>query len=272
MILAYRFQMANSITAWITVGRGGVREEAAIFSCSQYHTSLSPRCTDSCQSLGKTLVSNNHITLSQTEVVAQWKYGTPDLVHTQRCTSVGCGVGQMKIKLTCFQLGGVYSFPFTDSGSFFKLLKGLLWWRRHKFLCNALRRGCLRRCPCHLQKAALFSVPILTTWAPRTTQVPGMKCSPYFIGLTEDVTGEMFKTQGRQMTWAKAAAAVQESAGMELTSRGGRSFIEVIYLSPQCLLEHHENSTGKSQMFWGCMPVHSSLSALCGTAVFDRYW
>lgn len=209
LILAYRFQTANSITAWVTVGKGGVREEAAIFSCSQYHTSLSPRCTDSCQSLGKTLVSNNHITLSQTEVVAQWKYGTPDLVHTQRCTSVGCGVGQMKIKLTCFQLGGIYSFPFTDSGSFFKLLKGLLWWRRHKFLCNALRRGCLRRCPCHLQKAALFSVPILTTWAPRTTQVPGMKCSPYFIGLTEDVTGEMFKTQGRQMIWAKAVAAVQ---------------------------------------------------------------
>lgn len=69
----------------------------------------------------------------------------------------------------------------------------------------------------------------------------------------------------------RSGSSANESAGMELTSCGGRSFIEVIYLSPQCLLEHHENSTGKSQMFWGCMPVYSSLSALCGIAVFDRY-
>lgn len=42
-----------------------------------------------------------------------------------------------------------------------------------------------------------------------------------------------------------SGSSVNESAGMELTPRGGRSFIEVIYLNPQCLLEHHENSSGK---------------------------
>lgn len=39
-------------------------------------------------------------------------------------------------------------------------------------------------------------------------------------------------------------SSANESAGMELTSCG-QSFIEAIYLNPQCLLKHHENSTGK---------------------------
>lgn len=168
LILAYCFQMADSITTWSYSEERGVRKESAIFSCNESHTSLSPWCTDSCQSLGKTLVSNSHIILNQTEVVAQWKCATLDLVHTQWWRNVGFFACQIKTKFKCFQ------FPFFWLRFSSKLLKGLSRWRRHKLLCNKPSWGgvgwgggwgCLGRRTCHLQKAILFSVPILTTWA-----------------------------------------------------------------------------------------------------------
>lgn len=63
------------------------------------------------------LILNSHIILNQTELVAQLKYVTLDLVHTQLCRKVDSGACQMKIKFKCFQFGVVYDFPLSDSES-----------------------------------------------------------------------------------------------------------------------------------------------------------
>lgn len=152
-------------------------------------------------------------------------------------------------------------FPFTGSGSLFKLLKGLLWRRRHKFLCNARRRGSLR-------SRSLFS-PDPDHLSPRTL-LPAMKCSPYFIGLT-DVIRRCLKHKGGRWREQSSDSSANESAGMELTSRGGQSFMKwFIWILSVCWSIMRTLWRRKS-MFWCCTPVYSSLSALCGTTVFDPY-
>lgn len=132
----------------------------------------------------------------------------------------------MKVKLTCFQLSGVYDFPFTDSGSLFKLLKGLLWRRRHKFLCNALRRGSSRRRPCRLQGAALFSVPILTTWVREQPSYPESSVRLISLASQKMSLGRCLKRKGGRWREQNSDSSANESAGMELTSRGGQSFMK----------------------------------------------
>lgn len=87
-------------------------------------------------------------------------------------------------------------------------------------------RGSSRRRPCRLQEAALFSVPILTTWVREQPSYP--ESSVRFISLASQKmsSGRCLKRKGGRWRERNSDSSANESAGMELTSRGGQSFMK----------------------------------------------
>lgn len=117
LILAYRFQMADSITTWSYGREKGVLEKIQHFLMQR--------------------ISHFIISLVHRELPKPWKnirlkqsrYSQSnrscctakicplDLVHTQLCRNVEFGTCQIKIKFKCFQLDVVYDVPFSHSDS-----------------------------------------------------------------------------------------------------------------------------------------------------------
>lgn len=174
MVLASHFQ------TWSYRGRGSVRESSAVLSSSEPHTSLSPWCTESFQSLGKTLMLNSHIILNQTELVAQLKYVTLDLVHIQLCRKVDFDACQIKIKLKCFQFSVVYDFPLSDSDSRPSFLEVYFIGGNIDYCATGRGRGVLKMtCMPTAESSSLFS-PNSNHISSENNPDTRMRCSPYF--------------------------------------------------------------------------------------------
>lgn len=167
----------------------------------------------------------------------------------------------MKVKLTCFQLGGVHDSP---------LPAQVLFSNFSKVFCGG---GDINSCATHWGGGAWEDAHAICreplsfqsrSWPPESENNPTTRNEVFALfHWPHRCHQEMFKTQGRQMTWAKQRQQCKWICWNGINFSWRTELYEVIYLNPQCLLKHHENSMEKKVRCSGAACPCAPLYQLC---------